>query len=80
MAPAKGTPINGVAVRAIREAKGWPSGRFATSCQISTGYLSNIERGEKPRASAEVVRRIADVLGVPLAAITSSHWRDEAAS
>lgn len=66
--------MNGAALRAIREAKGWSGGKFAAAAVVSTGYLSNIELGRKPRVSPEVARRMADVLDVPLAAITSPYW------
>lgn len=69
---------NGAAVRALREAHGWRVSKFATAARISSSYLSNIEAGRK-QASPEVLRRIADTLGIPLAAITSQHDVDEVA-
>lgn len=60
---------HGPAVRAIREALGKRHGEVAIACDISPGYLSNIEKGAK-QPSPAVARRIADVLGVPLDAIT----------
>lgn len=61
--------VNGAAVKALREALGHRGGMFATQCEISHAYLSNVEAGRK-QPSAAVARRIADELGVPLAAIT----------
>lgn len=61
--------VNGASVKAIREALGHRGGEFATLCEISHAYLSNVEAGRK-QPSAAVARRIADALGVPLAAIT----------
>ena len=61
--------VNGLAVKAIREALGHRGGEFATKCVISHAYLSNVEAGRK-QPSAAVARRIADELGVPVAAIT----------
>lgn len=61
--------INGTAVRAMRELLGVKHGIFAIDCDISPGYLTNIESGRK-QASPAVQRRIADRLGVELDAIT----------
>ena len=60
---------NGATIRALREALGIQHARFAVDCLISPGYLTNIEKGRK-QPSPEVVRRIADRLGVPLDVIT----------
>lgn len=61
--------VNGQSIKAIREALGHPGGKFAIQCGISHAYLSNVEAGRK-QPSAAVARRIADELGVPLAAVT----------
>lgn len=60
---------HGAAVRAIREALGIPVGVFAVRCEMSQGYMSNVELGAK-QPSPEKLRRIADELGVPLDAIS----------
>lgn len=60
---------HGAAIRAIREAVGIPVGVFAIRCLISQGYMSNIEIGRK-QPTSEVLRKIADELGVPLDAIS----------
>lgn len=59
----------GPAVRAIREALGIKHGEFAIRCDMSPGYLTNIEAGRK-QPSPAAAKRIADQLGVPLDAIT----------
>lgn len=56
-------------MRALREALGIPHGKFATRCEISPGYLSNIEKGAK-QPSPVVARRLAQELGVALDVIT----------
>lgn len=61
--------VNGLAIRAIREALGHRGSVFATQCLISHAYLSNVEAGRKQPSDA-VAKQIADALGVPLAAIT----------
>lgn len=61
--------INGPAVRAMRELLGVKHGIFAIDCDMSPGYLTNIEAGRK-QPSAAVQVAIAKRLGVPLDAIT----------
>lgn len=61
--------VLGPAVRAIREALGIRHGDFAISCDISPGYLSNLEAGRKQPSPAVAVA-LAGRLGVPLDAIT----------
>lgn len=70
MAPARGVPINGAAVRAIREAIGVNVSTLATDIAISTPFLSNIEAGRKVRVSPEVRRRLAERLGCGVDAIS----------
>lgn len=59
---------HGPAVRAIREALGLRHGVFAVQCEITPGYLTNIEKGIK-QPSPAVAAAIANRLGVPLDAI-----------
>ncbi|MDR0482777.1 MAG: helix-turn-helix domain-containing protein [Cellulomonadaceae bacterium] len=61
--------INGATVRALREAVGIKHGAFAVECDISAGYLTNVEAGRK-QPSPAVSKAIAFRLGVPLDAIT----------
>ncbi|QSN54935.1 helix-turn-helix transcriptional regulator [Mycobacteroides abscessus subsp. abscessus] len=60
----------GATVRALREAHGWALGKFAVAIGTTHPHLSNIEAGRK-RCTPVMARRIADTLGVPLAAITT---------
>lgn len=60
---------HGPAIRAIREALGIKHGVLAVDCQISPGYLTNIEKGAK-QPSPAVVRAIAGRLGVSVDQIT----------
>jgi transcriptional regulator with XRE-family HTH domain len=62
---------NGAAIKALRQAHGWKGTKFAIACGITHPHLFNVERGIR-QASPEVLRKMADTLGVPLAAITSS--------
>lgn len=59
---------HGPAVRAIREALGLRHGVFAVQCEITPGYLTNIEKGIK-QPSPAVAAAIANRLGIPLDAI-----------
>lgn len=60
---------HGPAIRAIRELVGVSISAFAPRCDISQGYLSRVELGDK-QPSPEALRRIATQLGVPLDAIS----------
>lgn len=60
----------GATVKALREAYGWTLSKFSTQLQISHSYLSNIESGRRA-LPPHLARKVADVLGVPLAAITT---------
>lgn len=61
----------GATIKALRQAYGWQLGKFAVACGTTHPHMSNIEAGRK-RCTAEMARKIATVLGVPLAAITTS--------
>lgn len=61
---------NGAAIRELRKAYGIPHGVLAVDCNISPGYLTNIEKGTR-NPSPAVTRAIANRIGVPLDAITS---------
>ncbi len=61
--------INGAAVRELRDALGLSQRDLAARCDITQGALSNIETG-KFAASPVMARKLADGMGVSLAAIT----------
>lgn len=61
--------INGAAIRVIRELKGIKHGELAGLANISAGYLTHIEKGERTGSPATALA-IANALGVPLTAIT----------
>lgn len=70
--------VNGGAIRAIREGRGVSQTALAARVGLSPSALSRIETGQRGRrylADPSVLNRIADALGVTVAAIT----RDEAA-
>lgn len=69
---------NGQAIKALREAHGWKGTKFAHAAGISHPHLFNIESGKK-KPSPDVIRRIADTLGVPLAAIVGDRNLEDVA-
>lgn len=60
---------HGPAIRAIRTAIGVSISAFAPRCDVSQGYMSRVELGEK-QPSPQVLRNIATQLGVPLDAVS----------
>lgn len=61
---------NGETIRALRVALGIRHTDFARDVQVSTGYLANIEAGRRPNPAPDVLKRIADRLGVGIDAIS----------
>lgn len=62
---------NGEAIRSLRQSRGWLLKPFADEVGINPSFLSKIERnlcGAKP----EVIKKMAETLGVPVGAIVSS--------
>jgi len=60
---------NGAAIRAIREPLGLKQFELADMAGISPSHMNKIE-SDTEQPSAASARKIADALGVPLAAIT----------
>lgn len=69
----------GAVIHALREAYGISAIQLAEKVGISRRYLSYIEAGEK-LAPVSTCRQIADILGVPLAAITVEHFASAGAA
>lgn len=63
----------GQTIRTLREAHGWRVSDFAIAIGVSQPYLSNMEAGRK-RAPAHILRKVATVLNVPLAALVSASY------
>jgi transcriptional regulator with XRE-family HTH domain len=75
----KDDPVRvGATVKALREAYGWQLGKFAVAVGTTHPHLSNIEAGRK-RLTPAMARKVADTLGIPLAAITTARAVDEVA-
>jgi transcriptional regulator with XRE-family HTH domain len=62
--------VNGAAVGTIRKALGMRQDALAAGAGITAAYLSQIEHGHRQQPAPEVMRRLADALGVPLDSIT----------
>lgn len=60
---------NGAAIRAIRTANHVGLRTLALQTERTRGFLSQVETG-KQGASRQTIERIANVLGVPVEAIT----------
>lgn len=63
-APLLRTEIGDV-LRTIRQAQGRTLREVSSEAQVSLGYLSEVERGQK-EASSELLQAICGALGVPL--------------
>ena len=55
----------GDVLRSLRQSQGRTLREVSSQAQVSLGYLSEVERGQK-EASSELLQAIADALGVPL--------------
>ena len=71
--------INGAALRSVRDLVGISRGELGRRVGIHGATISNLELGNHG-ASPEVMRKLADALGVPLDAITIPVPEPEAAS
>lgn len=60
--------VNPSALTEIRERSGYKKSAFASLVGISPSYLTEMEKGDKP-GSAEVIKRMADALRCPMAAL-----------
>ncbi len=56
--------FNRWALSGIRLARGMTKSQLAVTAQISNAYLTELELGDKTKASAAVVRKLADALQV----------------
>lgn len=58
----------GPIIRALRHEKGWTQEMLALELEVTTSYVSRIERGERP-LSTDALARIARALGTNVTAI-----------
>ncbi len=59
-----GVEIDGAKLRELRQMAGVTLSEFASTCEISTQYLSQIERGNRRRVSPPVYARICTSLNL----------------
>lgn len=64
--------LNIAAAVRFREFAGLSKSQLAVAAGISLSYLSEIESGTKTNVSPAVIKKIADALNVPVAAILAS--------
>jgi transcriptional regulator with XRE-family HTH domain len=57
--------VLGDVLRELRQEKGWTLRKLSVKSDISLGYLSELERGQK-EASSEVLASLANALAIPL--------------
>jgi DNA-binding XRE family transcriptional regulator len=60
-----GVEINGNKLRELRKLRGETLEQFAARCEISFGYLGQVERHERPRVNPVIFGRICDALDIP---------------
>ncbi|MCB0916940.1 MAG: helix-turn-helix transcriptional regulator [Actinobacteria bacterium] len=63
--------IIGAELRKLRRAQGRTLREVSDAAQVSLGYLSEVERGQK-EASSELLAAICDALAAPLSEVLSS--------
>lgn len=62
-------------IRKRREEKGISASELARLAEVSKGYVSEIESGQAPRPSADVLYRIATALGTSIADLLEKEIR-----
>jgi transcriptional regulator with XRE-family HTH domain len=63
-----GIPVNGEALKVIRERSGFSRAALAAKCELDPSYLSLIETGQR-RPSPLVMWRLTEALQITAAAI-----------
>jgi transcriptional regulator with XRE-family HTH domain len=61
--------INGVTLKAIRELNGYGLKDLAAVSGVSISYICEIEGGRDVKVRPQTMRKLADALGVPVAAL-----------
>jgi transcriptional regulator with XRE-family HTH domain len=71
--------VNGQTIKALRKALGITQDDLAISCDVTPGYLSNVEAGKK-QCSETLMTALAARLGVPKDAISYVIYTHEPAA
>lgn len=53
-------------IKKFRELRNYSINALAKKCNISAGYISDLEKDKKDNPSTEILKTIADALGVPV--------------
>lgn len=61
--------INGATLEAIRKLNGYGLKELSAASGVSQSYICEIERGRKVKVRPPTVKKLADALGVPIAAL-----------
>lgn len=62
-------------LRAARKARGWSLERFAAEAETSKGYVSDVERGERPMPPGATLDKWATALSVPIVELVAGSAR-----
>ncbi len=65
--------VHGPGLRLARESRGWTLAQLGAAVNLSESRLSKIEKHSEGTMPAKLLK-IAEVLNVPLGAITSEHY------
>ncbi|WP_329426873.1 helix-turn-helix transcriptional regulator [Streptosporangium sp. NBC_01495] len=63
--------INRHAVRALRLSQGFSQVKLASRAGLDNSYVSRIESGQRLHPAPDVTLRLAEALGVPMAALVA---------
>lgn len=56
-------------LRVLRQKDGQTVRGLAEKAELSPGYLCDLENGKRPRPTAQVIRRLATALNVPMSVL-----------
>ncbi|NMF00047.1 helix-turn-helix domain-containing protein [Aneurinibacillus aneurinilyticus] len=67
----------GTRVRQLREKSGMTAVELAEKSGVSQGYISQIENGKRPNPGEDILRKIADALGVSYDVLTLTNKEND---
>ena len=63
--------VNGAALSSIRQLNGKSQFQLSKDSGVSQGFISELESGTKKQARAATIKKLADALSVPVAALAT---------
>lgn len=63
--------LNAAALTSFRQLNGLSQAELARRSKVSQGFISELESGTKTQASPAIIKKLADALNIPLAAIAA---------